>query len=146
MRRSRPLFGNCTSSPEVEAFPRAGSRGTTFWLVDGDRFIAKVEVRHRLTDALRRRGGHVGYAVRPTIRRRGYGTLALSMVLPRCLDLGLDPILVTCDESNEGSRRIIEANGGVLQDVVQVGDNMSPTMRFWIDVRTQCGLQPRGSR
>jgi hypothetical protein len=100
--------------------------------VDGDRFIGKVEVRHRLTDALRRHGGRVGYSIRPTMRRRGYGTFALSLVLVRCLDLGLDRILVTCDESNTASRRIIETNGGVLQDCVQVGDSAVPIASFTI--------------
>jgi predicted acetyltransferase len=120
---------------EGRDLPHGWVAGTTWWLVDGDRFIGKVEVRHRLTDALRLRGGHVGYSIRPTMRRRGYGTLALSLALPRCLDLGLDRVLVTCDESNEASRRIIETNGGKLEDLVQVDDRAVPTMRYWIDVR-----------
>ena len=111
--------------------------GTTFWLVDGDGFIGKVELRHRLTEALRLRGGHVGYSIRPTMRRRGFGTIALAMVLPHCLALGLERVLVTCDETNVGSRRIIEANGGRLEDVVHVDDGPVGTMRFWIDVRAR---------
>ncbi len=115
--------------------------GSTFWLAEGAQFVGFVEVRHRLTDALRVRGGHVGYAIRPTMRRRGNGRLALALVLPHCLELGIDPILITCDETNEASRRIIEANGGELQDVVEVPHRSVRTMRFWIDVRTQlrCG-------
>ncbi len=122
---------------EGRELPEGWVAGTTFWLVDGDRFIGKVEVRHRLTAALRLRGGHVGYSIRPTMRRRGYGTLALSLVLPGCIALGLDRVLVTCDESNEASRRIIESNGGELEDVIRLSDRAVPTMRYWIDVRTQ---------
>jgi predicted acetyltransferase len=121
------------------ALPPGWIPGTTLWLVDDDRFIAKVELRHRLTEALRLRGGHVGYAVRPTARRCGYGRAALALALPHCLALGLDRILVTCDETNEASRRIIEANGGTLQDLVQLDGRASPTMRYWIDVRAQLG-------
>jgi predicted acetyltransferase len=127
---------------EGRDLPEGWVAGTTLWLVDGDRFIGKVEVRHRLTDALRLRGGHVGYSIRPTMRRRGYGTLALSLVLARCLDLGLDRVLVTCDESNAASRRIIEANGGELEDLVQLRDRAVPTMRYWIDARAQCHSAP----
>jgi predicted acetyltransferase/aminoglycoside phosphotransferase (APT) family kinase protein len=123
---------------EGRELPRGWVAGTTFWLVDGELFIGTVEVRHRLNDELRRRGGHVGYSIRPTMRRLGYGTLALSQALPRCLDLGIDRILVTCDESNAASRRIIEANGGVLEDSVQLPDRTVATMRYWIDAREQC--------
>jgi predicted acetyltransferase len=123
---------------EGRDLPEGWVAGTTWWLVDGDRFIGKVEVRHRLTDALRLRGGHIGYSIRPTMRRHGYGTLALALVLPRCLDLGLDRVLVTCDQSNEASRRIIEANGGEMEDLVKLGDRAVPTMRYWIDVRANC--------
>jgi predicted acetyltransferase len=119
-----------------EGLPPGWVPGTTLWLIDDDRFVAKVEVRHRLTEALRLRGGHVGHAVRPTARRRGYGTLALALAsaLPVCLSLGLRRILVTCDATNETSRRIIEANGGILEDVVQLSDPVVRTMRYWIDV------------
>src|SRR4051812_7596071 len=110
---------------------------STFWLVDGDVFIGKVEIRHQLTDGLRLRGGHVGYSIRPTMRRRGHGTNALSLALPRCLELGLRRVLVTCDATNDPSRRIIQANGGVLEDLVGVDERSVATMRFWIDVVSQ---------
>ena len=122
---------------EGRGLPHGWIPGSTFWLVDGLEFIGLVEVRHRLTDALSVRGGHVGYAIRPTMRRRGNGRLALALVLPHCRELGIDPILVTCDETNEASRRIIEANGGKLQDVVDVPHRPVRTMRFWIDVPSQ---------
>ena len=125
---------------EGGALPAGWVAGSTYWLVDVTTFIGKVEVRHRLTPMLALIGGHVGYSVRPSMRRRGYGTLALSLVLPRCLQLGLDRVLVTCDESNEASRRIIEANGGELSDVIQLEDRVVRTMRYWIDVRAQVAL------
>ena len=122
---------------EGRRLPPGWVAGSTFWLVDDARFIGKVEVRHSLTPALRLRGGHVGYAIRPSERRRGYGTAALAMVLPACLDLGLVRILVTCDATNEASRRIIEINGGELEDAVQIAGRAVPTLRYWIDVRQQ---------
>ncbi|HYL51274.1 MAG TPA: hypothetical protein VEZ15_04835, partial [Acidimicrobiia bacterium] len=56
----------------------------------------------------------------------------------QCLELGLDRILVTCDASNQASRRIIEANGGEYHDSVNLEDRPVATSRFWIDVRAQC--------
>jgi predicted acetyltransferase len=115
--------------------PEGWVAGSTLWLVDtGGTFIGQVEIRHRLTEALRLRGGHVGYAIRPSMQRRGYGTRALALALPECVKLGLDRVLVTCDKTNDASRRIIEANGGVLDDAVQLDDRPVPTMRFWIEL------------
>jgi predicted acetyltransferase len=115
--------------------PAGWVSGSTFWLVDtAGAFIGQVEIRHRLTDALRLRGGHVGYAIRPSMQRRGHGTRALALALPECVKFGLDRVLVTCDATNDASRRIIEANGGVLEDVVELDGRPVPTMRFWIEL------------
>ena len=119
--------------------PEGWVSGSTYWVVDDDdEFVGQLEIRHRLSEALRRFGGNVGYSIRPTRRRRGYGTAALRLALPKCLELGLERVLVTCDTTNEGSRRIIVANGGELEDVELLPHRTVPTMRFWIDVERQC--------
>ncbi len=126
------------------ALPDGWVPGSTYWLIDNEDFVGKVEIRHHLTDALLQRGGHIGYAVRPRARRRGYGRAALRLALRPCLDIGLRRVLVTCDATNEASRRIIEANGGVLEDVVELVDRPVGTMRYWIDVEAQ--LQRTGAK
>lgn len=83
---------------------------------DGERVVGHVELRHRLTDGLRVRGGHVGYTVLPTERRRGYGSRALVLALPVARRIGIATVLVTCRHSNEPSRRIIEKAGATLVD------------------------------
>ncbi len=138
-------FGELISTLEGQAvgldLPDGYVPQSTFWLVGpGDAFIGQVEIRHRLTDALRLRGGHIGYAIRPTMRGRGYGTTALSIVFPHCLELGLDRVLVTCDTTNEASQKIIVRNGGELEDVVHIEGRAVPTMRFWIDVARQASF------
>jgi predicted acetyltransferase len=108
--------------------------GSTFWLVDAGVFVGRVEIRHELNDALRRFGGHVGYSVRPSRRRQGFGTEALNLALVQCRTLGIEQVLITCDVDNEASRRIIERNGGVLEDMIKVPGRPVTTMRYWIDV------------
>ena len=89
---------------------------TTLWWVDGGAYLGRLAIRHRLTPHLLEYGGHIGYDVRPTARRRGHATAMLAAALPVANRLGIDRALVTCDTTNVASRRVIEANGGVLED------------------------------
>jgi predicted acetyltransferase len=103
---------------------------------DGDRIVGRVSIRHRLSDGLRRAGGHIGYVVVPEFRRQGYATAMLRLALQFAHDrIGLDRVLVTCDDDNVGSIRTIEHNGGVLEDVVSGSDADKPKRRYWIDTR-----------
>jgi predicted acetyltransferase len=89
---------------------------TTYWWTDGDTYLGRINLRHRLNDALSEIGGHIGYDVRPTARRRGHASAMLAAVLPHAAALGIDKALVTCHAENTASRKVIEANGGVLED------------------------------
>lgn len=99
---------------------------TYLWFVEGDEFVGRLSIRHRLTPWLRDYGGHVGYDVRPSARRRGHATAMLQQALPWCRDLGIDPVLVTCDVDNVASRRVIEKAGG------QFEDRRDGKLRFWV--------------
>lgn len=100
---------------------------TFLWITDGEEVIGSIAVRHRLTEWLLEHGGHIGYSIRPSRRREGHASRALALALDRARDLGLDRVLLTCDLDNVASRRTIEANGGVPEDVR--GD----TRRYWIE-------------
>jgi predicted acetyltransferase len=91
---------------------------TELWFVDGADYLGTVLIRHRLTPALERAGGHIGYHVVPGHRRRGHATQMLAQAKLVCRELGLSEILVTCAEHNIGSRRVIEANGGALDRII----------------------------
>ncbi|WP_300678990.1 GNAT family N-acetyltransferase [Nocardioides sp.] len=89
-----------------------------FWITDdADLLVGFVQVRHALNDRLRVRGGHIGYSVRRSRQGEGHATRALGLALVHARGLGLDRVLITCDDTNAGSIRVIEANGGVLADV-----------------------------
>jgi predicted acetyltransferase len=113
---------------ELEETPRPAGYvpQTTLWWVDGDTYLGRLGIRHRLTPALRMVGGHIGYDVRPSARRRGHATAMLRAALPIALGLGIDPALITCDDTNVGSRTVIERCGGVLDSA---GDGK---LRYWV--------------
>ncbi|MDT0201069.1 GNAT family N-acetyltransferase [Nocardioides sp. AE5] len=90
---------------------------TTRWLVEGETYLGRIAVRHELNAFLADVGGHIGYDVRPSARRQGHATTMLRDVLPVAAGLGIDPALVTCDDDNTGSIKVIEACGGVLEDI-----------------------------
>jgi len=91
---------------------------TELWFMDGTEYLGTVLIRHRLTPALERAGGHIGYHVVPGQRRRGHATQMLAQALAVCQQLGLREVLVTCPVDNLASRRVIEANGGALGRIV----------------------------
>lgn len=103
--------------------------------VDGT-VVGRVSVRHELTPWLLEVGGHVGYAVWPGHRRRGYGTAMLRAGLRRLRELGVPRALITCDAENLGSAAVIEACGGVLEDVREVAPGAPAKRRYWIDLTT----------
>lgn len=102
---------------------------TTFWWAEGTEFLGRIQIRHRLTERLRNVGGHIGYDVRPSARRQGHATAMLRAALPVASELDIDEALITCDVDNAPSRKVIEANGGVLADV------RNGKLRFWVPTR-----------
>jgi predicted acetyltransferase len=115
---------------------------TTFWLVadEGEpagpapQILAVSGLRHRLTPPLTEVGGHIGYAVRPSARRQGIGTALLGLTLAEARKLGLARVLITRDVTNTGSGRIIQRNGGVLEDERSIPGHPAPVARYWINL------------
>jgi predicted acetyltransferase len=108
---------------------------TELWLVrDGRRVLAVSHLRHHLTPELERFGGHIGCAVRPSERRKGYGTKLLALTLEKARARGLTRVLVTCDDDNVSSARIIEKNGGVQDTMSTNPRSGKPSRRYWIDL------------
>ena len=92
-----------------------------------------MSIRHELNDFLRTRGGHVGYGVLEQFRRRGYATEILRQALVVARSLGIDRVLITCDDDNLASSRVIEACGGKLDSVLPAEPGIAALRRYWVD-------------
>ncbi|MFM2024860.1 MAG: hypothetical protein RLZZ56_873 [Actinomycetota bacterium] len=109
-----------------------GRVASTFLLAEVDGVIVgRSSIRHELNDWLSQFGGHIGYAVRPDFRRLGYASEILRQSLALAKDLGLEQVLMTCNDDNVGSIKVIEKHGGVLDN--RVDDNGRWLRRYWID-------------
>lgn len=98
------------------------------WILDAEtgEMLGFIATRHRLTPYLLEQGGHIGYSVRPMARRQGIASAALSIALLQAQELDINPVLITCDDDNPGSRRTIEKAGGELEDI------RDGKRRYWI--------------
>ncbi len=111
---------------------------TNWWIVRDGRYLGAIQLRHSLNEFLADLGGHIGYGIRPSERRKGIASAALREVLTYAGDpVGLSRVLITCDETNAGSRNVIEGCGGLL-DSVRPADQLSrnlghsgDTLRYW---------------
>jgi predicted acetyltransferase len=104
---------------------------------DRGRIVGRASIRHTLIPPLGDVAGHIGYSVLPEFRNRGYATQILRASVRFGRDeLGLDRILVTCDDDNAASIRVIEKNHGVFEDTYQDATLRRPKRRYWIDTDT----------
>ena len=102
----------------------------TFFALDNNKIVGIINGRHELNDYLLNFGGHIGYSVRKSERRKGYGKKMLNYISEFLFSLGLDKILITCDKKNIASKRTIESCGGILEN--EVIEESRITLRYWI--------------
>jgi predicted acetyltransferase len=113
---------------------REGWVPNTFLVADVDgQLVGRISIRHELTDFLRDEGGHIGYGVLPAHRRRGYATQMLGQALVVARSVGIDRVLLTCDDDNTWSIRTIEGCGGKLDSVRPARPDSRAIRRYWID-------------
>lgn len=111
---------------------------TEFWIIDNDGFSGRVSLRHSLSDYLKSQGGHIGYAVRPSKRQKGYVKTACRLVLKEAAKMGIPQVLMTCDEDNIGSKKTITGalkEFGGYEDVPYKTEGQIPILRYWINTR-----------
>jgi predicted acetyltransferase len=101
-----------------------------FWIVDAEGYAGRIILGLTYSPSPERVGHHVGYAIRPSRRLRGYATLALRLLLSEARGLGITRLMPSCDAENVGSRKVIERNGGVMLNKEVPGEGL----RFLIEV------------
>ena len=106
---------------------------SVFFLLDEERdiLLGAVNIRHQLNETLLLGGGHIGDGIRPSERRKGYGTAIVGLALEECRKLGIDKVLMVCSKSNTASAKTIIRNGGVLENEF-VNENGEVEQRYWI--------------
>ena len=115
-----------------EADPARTLRCTYRWIVEDDRVLGGIALRHTLNDFVLR-FGHIGYGIRPSSRRRGLATWALGRTLDRARELGLDRVLIICEAGNTASARTIERSGGLLEGIEDT--DFGAVRRYWITLQ-----------
>lgn len=107
---------------------------SSYFLMDDDNHLYGVlSIRHRLNDDYFMYNGHIGYQIHPDYRHQGYGHMMLSLGLKEAVNLGLDQVLITVNEDNVYSIKIIEKHGGILENKVYKTDGY--ILRYWIDLK-----------
>lgn len=115
--------------------PEGKVPSTCYFLVNrGEkRILGSLDIRHELNEGLLIRGGHIGYGVRPSERRKGLGTKMLFLGLEKAREIGIEKALITCSKNNAGSRNVIIGNGGELENETEYeGERI---LRFWVNTR-----------
>jgi predicted acetyltransferase len=117
---------------EAQPVPTDRVHCSYWWVTEDQTVLGAIALRHELNEFLVEAGGHIGYGIRPSARRRGLAGWALDQVLGHARERGLDRLLLTCDVDNEPSRRTIESRGGVLEDVRDTV--LGRVRRYWVTV------------
>ncbi len=125
----------CREYENPETVPTHLVSATQFFFVrkSDNKLVGMIQVRHRFNDFLEKFGGHIGYSVRPSERRKGYAKKMLKMALPFCKEIGLNNILITCIDGNVGSEKTILSNGGVYESTIHEPNKNRYLKSFWIN-------------
>ena len=99
---------------------------------DDGKIVGMLQLRHYLNEILERYSGHIGYAVCPSERRKGYATQMLAAGLEECRARGMSRVMLSCTPENEASRRTILRNGGVYDSTVLEPERGRYLERYWI--------------
>ena len=134
MENPYDYIAKCRDYEKKETLPEGRVIATQFLLIrrSDNKIVGMIQVRHYFNEYLEKYSGHIGYSVRPSERKKGYAKTMLKMALLFCNSIGLDKVLITCDEDNEGSERTIRANGGEFESIIFDPNEGINLKRFWV--------------
>lgn len=116
-----------------KAYEQGFVPSTLYFLMDENkRIYGALHIRHELNNYLLNYGGHIGYGIRPSERKKGYATKMLSLALPIVKKLGISKALITCDKINIASSKTITNNGGILEN--EAVENGEMIQRYWVNI------------
>ena len=121
-------------NPETRRPDRVPITQCIFLREQDNKMIGVLQIRHYLNESAAKFAGHIGYSVCPSERQKGYATQMLELALPKCRELGIKSVLITCLQDNVGSRKTILNNGGVYESTVYVAETNSYFERYWIEL------------
>lgn len=113
--------------------PKTFVPNSMFWILEEEEVIGRLHIRHTLNAKMLHRGGHIGYYIKPSKWNQGYGTKACELALAKMAEFKVSKVLVTADDKNKPSWRIIEKCGGVLENKVTDGEG-NLIRRYWINL------------
>ncbi len=109
---------------EGQNLPEQRVPASLFFLINNEnKVIWCINIRHKLNEWLEKIGGHIGYGIRPSERKKWYGSLALKLALEKCKELWIQQPILICDKENKGSAKIIQNNWGILESEYPCKEN-----------------------
>lgn len=108
---------------------------SAYYLFDGKKLLGSGSLRHKLNETLAVYGGRIGYTVRPSARRKGYGSLILQMLLEKARAREFERVFLTCDADNTASVKIIEKHGGKLENQIFYEPAGKLISQYWIELK-----------
>ncbi len=125
-------FVNSQNSKMTDWTKETPVRATELWAIVNSQFVGRLSIRHELNASLRQFGGHIGYDTRPSFRQRGIASEMLRLSLPIAKSLGIMSALLTCNDDNLASIKVIEKNGGKLQETKPQYEGGPMKRYYWI--------------
>lgn len=102
----------------------------TYFIYQNHSVVGVINIRHQLNEGLLKIGGHIGYSTHPAFQGMGIASTAVKFALWQLKNKGVDKVLITCDDDNLASAKVIEKNGGVLENVLATTGGHY--RRYWI--------------
>lgn len=101
---------------------------------DNDEIVGAIGIRWKQVPALMAFGGLIGYSIRPSQRGKGYASEMLKIALNKFKNTNIENVLITCKDFNIASKKVIEKNGGIFENIYRNIDDGYAYLRYWIKI------------